>query len=446
MIDALRPASSQRLRARPIVAQPPPRGPLLATLWLLFCLSYLFVPLDVIPDRLRYVGHLDEAIAALLGLLGAWRLARPQQASAGLALRRVRALAGRVGAGVFAGALTRPVLRLMLGRWPERQEVQHFRRGLRHSSAGLPPLLRAIAHVPAARGLVNRTMLLAAASPATAASDARIVVSGQAPMMGDPMRIWRGPKIGYLHLEKTAGSSLTTFLAGLFHPLQIDADPNRTLAPDTRLVTGRGGHRPDPEQALAWGHYDLSTLEALGPDRFLLTVLRDPAPRILSLYHYFRANCGDGERRVRIAHELDLLDYLRSPEPDAVNMIDNLYVRRLTGLYLDADGHDRLAADPDAALAAACAALDRLDFVGLAEDLDSTLAALGRRLGFTPPAHAPRANVLARNESNPFLPFRAVARTAVTPAIAAELERLTRLDRVIYERGRGRFEAPGARD
>lgn len=440
MIAALQSASLPVLREFRITGLSLWHGPLPAKLWFLLCLSYLFVPLDVIPDRLPYVGHLDEATAVLLGLLGV-RLWLPGATPARqMRARQVRALAGRAGAGLLAGALAAPVMRLMLGRWPDRGETEEFRRGLRQNGHGLPPLLRAIAHVPAARGLVNRTMLLAAAEPC-GRGDGRGVASDMAPLMGDPMRIWRGPDVGFLHLEKTAGSSLTTFLTGLFHPLQICPDPNRVVAPDTPLLRERGGHRPDPERALAWGHYDLPTLQALGPDRFLLTVLRDPEARILSLYHYFRANDGDGDRRVRIAHELSLLDYLRSSEPDAINMIDNLYVRRLTGRYVGADGVDPLAVDPQGALEAACAGLDALDFVGLAEDMDATLAVLGRMLGFAAPARAPRANVLAQNEANPFLPFRTIARSPVTPAIAVELARLTRLDRVIYERGRQRFAA-----
>ncbi len=458
MIVALQTASSPLLRELRIVAVTllDRRGSPLAKLWFLFCLSYLFVPLDIIPDRTPYVGHLDEAAAVLLGLLGAWLLtssAAPAPAGLrgvvppglGMAARGARSVAGRASVDLFATALAAPVMRLMLGRWPEPLEVAQFRLGLRRNSSALPPLLRAIAHVPTARGLVNRTMLLASTVPPDAASAHGIVAVDHGALMGDPMRIWRGPKIGFLHLEKTAGSSLTTFLTGLFHPLQIDPDPNRVLAPETTRLAERDGHRPDAERSLVWGHYDLATLRGLGPDRFLLTVLREPRARILSLYHYFRANDGDDERRVRLAHELSLLDYLRSGEPDAVNMVDNLYVRRLTGAYAGADGHDPLRTDPDAALAQALDRLEALDFVGLAEDMDATLATLGRMLGFTPPTRAPRANVLAENEANPFLPFRTIARARVTDEIAVELDRLTRLDRVVYERGRRRFEALRAR-
>ena len=422
-----------------------PRGAWTAKACFLLGVSYLFVPLDIIPDRLPYVGHLDELSAVMLGLVGAWRLSPAPGVRApgagglrGTAVRAARALAGRAAVSVFAGALTAPVLRLMLGRWPDREEGLCFRRGLRASDSALPPLLRAIAHVPAARGLVNRTMLLASAAPGIETMPPN-GVSAASPMMGDPMRIWRGPPIGFLHLEKTAGSSLTTFLAGLFHPLQIDPDPNRVIAPDTALLRRRGGHHPDPDRALVWGHYDLATLQGLEPPRFLLTVLREPRARILSLYHYFRANNGDSERRVRLAHELPLLGYLRSGEPDIVNMVDNIYVRRLTGRYLGAGGRDPLRENPDALLAEALRALDGFDFVGLAEDMDGTLALLGRRLGFPPPARAPRVNVLADNEANPFLPFRLVSRAPLTPAVDAELGRLTRLDRLLYERACLRF-------
>ncbi len=105
-----------------------------------------------------------------------------------------------------------------------------------------------------------------------------------------------------------------------------------------------------------------------------------------------------------------------------VNYIDNFYVRRLTGLYVDADGTDPLAADPEGALRTALAALDSLDFVGLSEDTDGALAVLGARLGFEPPAQVARLNVT-----------RAIDAPADAACVAADLERLTALDRHVYE-------------
>ena len=107
----------------------------------LACLSYLFVPLDIIPDRMRLCGASGRGDrgAARAARRATVRLPRPQHASARhAAAARRRALAGRVGIGRVRGcARQAPVMRLMLGRWPDRgrDRVQHFRHGLRQNGA-----------------------------------------------------------------------------------------------------------------------------------------------------------------------------------------------------------------------------------------------------------------------------------------------------------------------
>ncbi|MGH7212068.1 MAG: DUF1232 domain-containing protein, partial [Acetobacteraceae bacterium] len=53
------------------------RSYFLAKLALVVGFSYLFVPLDVIPDRIPYFGHLDEATSVISGFLIARLLAQP---------------------------------------------------------------------------------------------------------------------------------------------------------------------------------------------------------------------------------------------------------------------------------------------------------------------------------------------------------------------------------
>ncbi len=62
----------------------------------------------------------------------------------------------------MAGVLGQLALRLMLGRWPDPDELTAFCEGFDANAHGLPPLLRAAAYVPAARTLLNRAMLLSA--------------------------------------------------------------------------------------------------------------------------------------------------------------------------------------------------------------------------------------------------------------------------------------------
>ena len=406
-------------------------------------ISYLFLPIDLIPDRLPWVGHLDELGFLLLGFAGGLLLSVPPASHAGgrapgLLGKWTQRLAWRTMRLGLAGALGQLALRLMLGRWPDPDELTAFCEGFDANAHGLPPLLRAAAYVPAARTLLNRAMLLSAQRSGTSAR------LGAAQMMGDPMTLWRGPPVRFLHLEKTAGSSLVNALTAQFHPLQIDPDPDRNAPPHERRPFPDATAGAQAGAALVWGHYDLPSLRRLegqvvpgAVPCFTLCVFREPRARILSLYYYWRANQEDQAPTVRCARENGLLAFLRTRDPLILNYIDNLYVRRLTGSYATPDG-DRLAGQPEKALGDALDAVDSLDLVGLSDRLDETLSRFGALTGFVPPLHTPRVNVLARSEGNAFLPYRPTVREPLTVEIEAELDRLTRLDRVVYRHAQQR--------
>ncbi len=402
-------------------------------------IGYLFLPIDLIPDRLPWIGHLDEVGFLLLGFMGGLLLSLPRTGRAGvrptgLLAKWTQRLAWRAMRLGVSGLLGRFALRLMLGRWPDPDELAAFCDGFDANAHGLPPLLRAAAYVPAARTLLNRAMLL---STQRSGTSGRL---GAAQMMGDPMTLWRGPPVRFLHLEKTAGSSLVNALTAQFHPLQIDPDPDRNTPPHERRPFPDATASAQAGAALVWGHYDLPSLRRLDGDTpcFTLCVFREPRARILSLYYYWRANQEDPAPTVRCARENGLLAFLRTRDPLILNYVDNLYVRRLTGSYASPGG-DRLAEEPDEALRDALRAVDTLDLLGLSDRLDETLQRLGALTGFTPPLHTPRVNVLARSEGNAFLPYRPTAREPVTAEIEAELDRLTRFDQVVYGHVRQRF-------
>ena len=428
-----RPIKSTTSGDRASARSPASRALPAVKLVLLSGLIYPFLPIDIVPDRLPWIGHLDNVGFPAVGFVAALMLVGERVgAGPGRALgativgkRLVRALMPlfRLCADSVLG---RFVLRLMLGRWPDAAEHQAFLRGLWATSHALPPLLRAAACVPAARVLLSRGVLLHADFT-------------EAQRMGNPLTVWRGPKVRFMHIEKTAGSSLVSALAAQFHPLQIHSEPAGRPAPEPHAGPHLGPHDPAVAAhrgaALVWGHYDLPSLIRLDGDApcFRLCLLREPSERILSLYYFWRANRDQAGSLVRLARDCGLLDFLRKTEPAICNEIDNLYVRRLTGLYATAAA-DPLAVAPEAALSAAIRALDGLDFVGLSEDLGGALAALGQRLGFTPPSRTPLVNVQAALERNALLSVRPSARAPLTPEIRAELQRLSRLDRVLYRR------------
>jgi hypothetical protein len=426
-----------------------PRSGLLPKVVLVAGFSYLFVPIDLIPDRLPWIGHLDEAAFVLAGLvagqwlaLKAWNEVAPAPLPAFVNGRQVgrwsqRLLLLLARDGLVIG-LAPFVLRLLLGRRATSQERQLFRDGVRANTHSLPPLMRGAAYIPAALPYLSRSVLLGLER---AGGDTGPLLTG-AQMMGDPLRIWTGPKIRFMHFEKTAGSSLITFLTGQFHPLQIDPDPNRNFPPHERTPFPPGAASAHRAACMVWGHYDLPSLRRLdGSDPcFRMALFREPSARILSLYYFWRANVEEQTPAVRAAHDNGLLDFLRTEDARIRNYIDNLYVRRLTGRYVQG-AIDALRRDPQGSLELALREVDSLNYVGLSERLQDSLARLGWLLGFEPPAHTPRVNILARSERNPLLPYRPTPHEPITPAIEQELARLTALDRIVYEHAKRRFQA-----
>nr|WP_321985847.1 YkvA family protein [uncultured Lichenicoccus sp.] len=412
---------------------------------LILGLAYPVLPIDLIPDRLPYIGHVDNYGLPVVGAFAALMLILD---IVGRTVVLGRLTHGGIRAALPIGRMVAArtpgqfILRLILGRWPDAQEQQAFLRGLAATSHSLPPLLRAIAYVPAAAPLLSRGMLLSAATDQGADRVAGGPALSDAQMRGNLLTIWRGPKVRFLHFEKTAGSSLVVALQSQFHPLQIhSATALKTiggLEPD-RLAVLTAAHR---SADLAWGHYDLPSLLSLDGDDacFRLCLLRDPKQRILSLYYFWKGNLDEPGRHVRLARENDLLAFLRIGEPAIRNEIDNLYVRRLTGLYATAAG-DPLQTAPEQALRQAEAAIGKLDFVGLSERLDDSLKVLGTQLGFTPPRRTPRVNVQADLERNALKPVRASSRETITAQIEAELAHLSRLDMVLYRRAGQRLDS-----
>jgi hypothetical protein len=345
------------------------------------------------------------------------------------------------------------LLRLMLGYAPGSADRAVFRRALRTPYVKFPPLLRALTAVPDVRWMMRNAVLLVwhyqqerkngvDLFPAHITDNSVDLVPD---LMGQVFTAWTGPKIALLHLEKCGGIAFMRWLVEFFHPFQIDPDPNRSQPPHLFERHPGGLGRDAARFPLVWGHYDLPSLRRLDPGRLVFTVLREPRARIISLYHYWRSvtpnllDPAEGNFTVALAHRLNLLDFLRHDDPFLRDYLDNFYVRRLTGFYATGAVTDRLAEAPEAALALARQALARLGFVGITERMDESMARFSALIGAPAPARAVHANTAETNPADPSGWFRGVSRTALTPEIEAELDRLTGLDQVLYAEALAHF-------
>ncbi|OYV36578.1 MAG: hypothetical protein B7Z80_15220, partial [Rhodospirillales bacterium 20-64-7] len=313
----------------------------------------------------------------------------------------------------LAGLLAAPVvLRLALGSRGHAAEIRSFRDGFADRAVYLPALLRGLMATPRGRAMLRH----AASYHWFGQRDCRLgrAYYGPSELAGNLFTAWTGPPIAFLHIEKSAGTALLRWLLAHFHPTQIDHAPHRDLAP--HLLSRPVSLVDRARYPIIWGHYDLPSLRQFDSQRFTFTVLREPRSRLASFYDFWRSvdpASFDPQTSFALgfAHRSSLVEFLDCTDPLISDLLDNVYVRRLTGLYASGSGGDPLRDDPQAALAKAIAALDGLDFVGISEQLDASAARLARRLGIAAPPEKLSGNVTTENHRDPGSRFREIKRT-----------------------------------
>ncbi|WP_203070151.1 sulfotransferase family protein [Falsiroseomonas ponticola] len=222
----------------------------------------------------------------------------------------------------------------------------------------------------------------------------------------------------FLHVPKTAGSSLRTVLSrqyGARHVLYFDL--------------GSGDPRPMPEVAkavragmagrdirLVTGHQFLGLHQALREPCHYFTLLRDPVERALSEYFYAFTYPHHAQREAITSGALSPIGYLTGQgRGDA-------QARQIAGRTTRPVLEAALANLADAVLVA-----------GVAEEFDRSLLLMARRLGWAPPLY------IARNVTR-LSPDQAAARDRAR-AEAAALRDLFATDIALHEAARARFEA-----
>ncbi|MCY4427109.1 MAG: sulfotransferase family 2 domain-containing protein [Halieaceae bacterium] len=176
------------------------------------------------------------------------------------------------------------------------------------------------------------------------------------------------PKILFIHIAKTAGSSVVEFF-------------RRRLPPGTILSHGDfmqySASGPLPEHVFTKyqfisGHLGYQHLAPYLHRAYSFTFLRDPVERALSFFKFCLHP--DMQRRfavARAARDLGIDGFLNSRLPEVVEMLDNLQTWQLASMYWQAD-RECLAENPDTeVLALAKKHLGKLSRVGLTETFDS---------------------------------------------------------------------------
>ena len=221
------------------------------------------------------------------------------------------------------------------------------------------------------------------------------------PVAGPWHRHAAGRRLIFLHIPKTAGTAITSFL-------RQHVDDSNVMP---QLLTA--SHRSHPlwpfiarrYQVLGVGmHLDHDQVFALhngladDPPPFLFTVLRGPRERILSQYKEWRFTSDEAMAAARdqvqdailTARTQPFSAFLRSENPVVLHTLTNLQARLLVGLNI------ARGLDDDELLERARANLARYDLIGTTSSCDETVAALADAYGWPIPDGGPPRRHVSR--------------------------------------------------
>ena len=230
----------------------------------------------------------------------------------------------------------------------------------------------------------------------------------------------------FLHIPKTGGASLANMLAGHFAPGGV-------YNPQVREI----GDRPPGDvngYDFIFGHLDWSELAAIASPVQIISMLREPVSRALSVYWYWRAHSWAygveqlGSRGVECAKTLSPEDFFHIAPPDVLGNIENTAARQLVGAeYWTLNTGFTI---PDAEVIRICRRhIDEMAFCGVTEHFEATAAAVMRTLGL-PPTPSRRDNVFANLTKDPN--FEAVVPTPPSPALMARIRAMTAIDAALH--------------
>lgn len=240
-------------------------------------------------------------------------------------------------------------------------------------------------------------------------------------------------RIAFMHVPKTAGTTLHEFLCRGFGEERI--------CPERFNDFSRFSRDDLRSYDLFSGHMTYATLKTIPGPLYTITVLRKPTDRIVSLYYFWRSFTDEHIERhdlhgPRLARRLSFLDFLRYRDEGIPDNIDNVYARTLA-TYPERDGGKTAVPTDRELVETAMENLGTFDLVGFSDELPALVAKIGALLEMDVPDPLPRLRSADDAGKDPIT--EKVTREPMTADIEAELERLTRADRAIYERAKTLF-------
>jgi hypothetical protein len=225
-------------------------------------------------------------------------------------------------------------------------------------------------------------------------------------------------KLIFLHIPKTAGTSLRTLVEQAYSPeellfLYAAFEPHVLEAIQQAL----------PKAKILYGHLCYGVHETLGITAKYVTFLRNPLDRVVSFYSHNAREPG-----MMWYAAIQAGRSLREMVESEVSVETNNHITRILASYAPAE-----CLDDDAVLAQAIENLHRyFYFVGLSENLDAGVNTLKTALNW-------QVDAVPRLNSNP-------QPVEIDAATRAALEKYNRLDLLLYNHVQQHFRSDCVRD
>ncbi|MEO1300527.1 MAG: hypothetical protein AAFW75_33125 [Cyanobacteria bacterium J06636_16] len=201
------------------------------------------------------------------------------------------------------------------------------------------------------------------------------------------------PRLFFIHIPKTAGSTFNAFLDQQYALVDI-APPDVFAKGDEYIRSGdREGHLNYLKKfSLYRGHYGYSACQLFMPEYTTLTVIRDPVERVVSQYTYWKTkseesleNSTAAEKSLAaLARRLPLRDFLETEHPLITRLFHDGQARPLAtdfGCELEGQSLKELALSH----------LEMINYVGVTEAFGLFLRVLCERFGWH---HSPQLQLL----------------------------------------------------
>ncbi|WP_419729712.1 sulfotransferase domain-containing protein [Lichenicola sp.] len=244
------------------------------------------------------------------------------------------------------------------------------------------------------------------------------------------------PRLVFLHIPKCGGTTLHAMLSTQFAAERICPERNDTLGDWT--INELAAYD------LFSGHFDVAPCRSIPGRLRMLTLLREPKARLMSLYYFWKSHRPHPDRD---AYEMLLLARSMSPEAffDHPVVVRHARIRNAMTVQLARTSicrllapDDPILADPDAALEQAWATLRDLACFGIMERFEDSRMLLNATLGLSMPQIEPRQVLDRLVVTDDQLVL--VQRVPMSPALDALLDTLTTIDRPLYARALALFE------